>query len=105
MWCPWSCSWRVFRPRSTAGPPDFCLHKGMCHAALCRAERVRQGLGEGRFFIRPKEPADRQLSATRDQKQLLNAVVLMRDLLEPHPQRVEGPFANSAVMADFAHPQ
>ncbi|GCC46463.1 hypothetical protein chiPu_0030587, partial [Chiloscyllium punctatum] len=54
---------------------------------------------------RAQEAADADPAAPGDQIKPLDAELLVRDLLEPHPQRIEHPFGDLAAVADPAHPQ
>ena len=83
-------------------PPDFCreqrqrplFHHRPGRPALGFAQGVRQRCCETRLLARAQEGGDRQPAAARHQEQPLDAEFLMRDALEPHPQRIERPLAH-----------
>src|SRR5215208_7340706 len=76
-----------------------------CRPAFRLAECGGARVGESLLFLRAEETADRQLAATRNQEQPLDAEFRMHVAMQPHPQRIERPFADAAVMAHFAYRQ
>src|SRR5688500_13829062 len=82
--------------------PDFCASALL---ALESALHLRQGLAEGvreALALRRREVAgDDEALATRDERQLLQAEILVVLAVESRPQRIESPFA---LLAAMAHP-
>src|SRR6185295_19390401 len=69
------------------------------------AERRRQRMGKRRLLLRAQEAGDRQPPAVRHQEQPLDAEFLVHHAVEPHPERVERPFADAPVIGHLAHGQ
>src|SRR5580658_6361954 len=67
------------------------------------AERRRQRGGETFLLVGAQESGDRQPPAVRHQEQPLDAELLVHDAVEPHPYRIERPFAHFAALTDLAH--
>src|SRR6202795_4989539 len=67
------------------------------------AERRRQRGGETFLLVGAQKISDRQPPAVRHQEQPLDAEFLVHDAVEPHPHRIERPFAHVAALADLAH--
>src|SRR5215217_4119010 len=76
-----------------------------CRSALGLAECGGERLGKSFLFLRAEETCDRQLAAARNQKQTFDPELRMHVTMQPHPERVERPFAHAPVMAHFAHSQ
>ena len=74
-------------------------------AAPGRRQCGAQGFGKAGFFVRAQKHRDGHAAALRDQIEPFDAELLMRDLVEPDPERVEHPFHDMAAMADPAQPQ
>src|SRR5437764_8458012 len=71
-------------------------------AAPGLAERGRQRERKALLLMGAEEACDREPSSVRDQKQPLDAEFGVHVAIEPHPDRVERPFADPAVVADLA---
>src|SRR5882724_8895922 len=82
------------RAPRVARPPDFCRlrNDGSCRPAPGLAQSGRKRRRETFFFVGPEEGGDRQPSAVRNKEQALDAELLVHVAIEPHPNRIEGPF-------------
>src|SRR5205807_7271961 len=78
---------------------------GVGGTALGFAERGRERERKARLVLGAEKAGNRQTISMCAQKQPLDTELCVHDAVEPHPERIEGPLADAAVVAHFAHGQ